>query len=318
MINKEPVIYKPFTERTPDTQYANLLSEIMDTGDRKTSYHAKAKENVGSGHVYCLELKARMLQFDTSNGAPITTIRDLGNDIYGAIGEMVGFINGARTLDELVKFGCPRYFWEPSVTKEKCVTWGLEKGDLGPGSYGPTFTNLPTHGGRTFNQVTAFNNQIKNYPFSRTNVLSSWYAPLALGDFTQDSPRNVVVAPCHGNWIQCDVMDNRNMHMTVVQRSADSPLGLVYNLTQWYAFGMMTAYLGNLNFTWYTHMLPDPQIYDIQFESVKKLLQRESRTLPSLYLRPKRKIEKLTDFRKEDFEVEDYFPHPKMKVPSVV
>lgn len=329
--NENPVIYKPYEERTPDNQYENLLHDLLHHPDleKKTSFHSQAKENSGSGHKYCLELPCRMLQFRTSNGAPITPIRNLGKTgIFGCIGEMIGFINGAQTLKELVSYGCPENFWAPSVTKEKCAVWGLEEGNLGPGSYGPTFTKLPLHTKKpwwkfwekekTFNQITALNNQITKNPFARTNVISSWYTPLAMGDKIQDSPRKVVVAPCHGNKIQFDVMDSRNMHMTVDQRSADSALGLAYNMTHWFAFGMMVAYIGNLNFTWYSHTLPNPQIYDIQFENVKELLTRETRRLPSLYLRPKREIRKLTDFRIDDFELEDYHAHPAMKMPSVV
>jgi thymidylate synthase len=326
-MKKDIVHYKPYTERIVDTQYENLIGEILKNGDKKTSYHARAKENKDSDHRYCLELPARQLQFYVPNGAPITPIRDLGKGVLGAIGEMIGFINGARTLKELVSYGCPQSFWAPSVTEEKCAVWGLREGDLGPGSYGPTFTNLPLHptpwwhfgkNKKTFNQITALNNQIKTNPFARTNLISSWYTPLAMGDKTQGSPRKVVVAPCHGNLIQVDVMDDRSMRMTVYQRSSDSPVGLVYNLTQWFAFGLMVAYVGNLEFRWYTHLLPNPQVYDIQFEAVKELLGREPKKLPSLYLNPKRPIESLTDFRKEDFELEDYTPHPKLIIPSVV
>lgn len=317
-MEKNIVHYNHYVNRIPDNQYSTLLKDFFKFGDKKTSYHAQAKENKGTGHEYCLELPGRMLQFYVRNGAPIMPIRDLGNGIMGSIGEMIGFINGARTLDELVSFGCPKSFWKESVTKEKCAVWGLEEGDLGPGSYGPTLTALPTHTGDTFNQITALNNQILTKPMARTNLISSWYTPLAMGDINQQSPRKVVVAPCHGNQIQFDVMDDRTMRMTVYQRSSDSPLGLVYNLTQWYAFGMMVAYIGNLTFTWYTHMLPNPQIYDIQFDAVKKLLERPDIALPSLYLRPTREITDLTKFRRTDFVLEDYHPHPKMFIPSVV
>lgn len=316
-MEKEIVFYKPYSERKPDAQYENLLRDLFD-GHKKTSFHPKAKENAGSGHEYCLELPCRNLQFYVPNGAPITPIRDLGKGIFGSIGEMIGFINGARRLHELMEYGCPESFWKPSVTKEKCAVWGLEEGDLGPGSYGPNFTKLPTPDGNTFNQITALNNQIIANPSARTNLISSWYPPLDMGDKTQGSPRKVVVAPCHGNLIQVDVMDDGSMHMTVYQRSSDSPVGLVYNLTQWFAFGLMVAYIGDLKFTWYTHVLPNPQIYDIQFEAVRELLKRETRALPSLYLRPKGSRKQLTDFRMEDFEIEDYFPHLKMKIPSVV
>lgn len=317
-MEKQIVHYKPQSERTPDSQYESLLLKILSQGNKKTSFHAKAEENKNTGHEYCLETQGHMLQYYLPYGVPITPIRDLSDSYKGAIGEIVGFINGARTLKELVSFGCPKIFWERWVTKEKCEVWGLSEGDLGPGSYGPMLTALPMLDGKTFNQVSALEAQMKRNPFARTNLITTWYTPLAMGDKEQGSPRNVVVAPCHGNIIQFDVMDDRTMNMTVYQRSADTPVGLVLNLSEWVAFGMMVSYIANLKFEWYTHFLPNPQIYDIQIDAVKELLERPARTLPSLYLRPNREITSLVDFRKTDFVLEDYDPHPKMFIPSVV
>lgn len=317
-MEKEIVHYKSYKERPVDTQYETLLRKILNTGKKKTSYHAQSEENIKMGHVYTLESQAHMLQYYIPHGVPITPVRDLSTSYKGAIGEVVAFINGAQTLEDLIRYGCPKIFWDRWVTKEKCEVWGLKEGDLGPGSYGPTLTALPTGDGRTFNQIAALERQMIRNPFARTNLLSTWYAPLALGDKEQGSPRNVIVAPCHGNIIQFDVMDDRSMNMNVYQRSADSPVGLVLNLAEWVAFGMKIAYITNLTFEWYTHFVADPQIYDIQIDHVKELLNREPRALPSLYLRPKRPIQSLTDFRKEDFELEDYNPHPKMIIPSVV
>lgn len=317
-MKKQVVHYKPYTERLPDDQYEKLIRSILENGKQKTSFHAQANENKESGHKFCLETPGKMLQYYIPNGVPITPVRDLSASYRGAIGEMIGFINGARTLKELMFYGCPKIFWDRWVTKEKCDIWGLEEGDLGPGSYGPMFTALPMFDGRTFNQVSALERQMKRNPFARTNLISSWYTPLAMGDKAQGSPRNVVVAPCHGNIIQFDVMNDRTMHMTVYQRSSDVPVGLVLNLTEWVAFGMMVAYIADLKFEWYTHFLPNPQIYDIQFDALREILQREARPLPSLYLQPEREIVSLTDFRKTDFILEDYNPHPKMFIPSVV
>jgi len=321
-MEKEIVLYKPYNQRKTDFQYEALLEKILAKGKRKTSMHANLPENKDSGHKYCLELPCEMLQYDLSNGSPIMPVRDLGNMWKGAIGEIVGFINGARTLEQLKKYGCPESFWKNWVTKEKCKVWNLEEGDLGPGSYGPMLTEMPTGNKfhRTFNQVTALQKQMRKNPFARTNLLTTWYPPLALGDKDQDSSRNVVVAPCHGNIVQFDVMDDMSMHMTVYQRSADSPVGLILNLSEWVAFGMMVAYLCDLKFEWYSHVLPNPQIYDIQIPCVKELLKRSAKNLPSLYLRPKddREIKYLEDFRKDDFVLEDYFPHPKMKIPALI
>lgn len=320
-MEKQIVTYKPYTERTPDHQYESLLRDLIENGEKKTSIHASLPENVGSGHKFCLELPGRMLQYNLSNGAPITTFRDL--DKYhlwnGAIGEIVGFINGARTLEELVSFGCPPKFWDRWVTAEKCAKWGLVPGDLGPGSYGPILTAMPMLDGRTFNQIEALMKAMTRDPLGRTNLLTTWYPPLALGDKDQESQRNVVVAPCHGNIVQFDVMDNMTMNMSVYQRSSDVPVGLVLNLCEWVSFGMKVAYLVGTRLSYYTHFLPNPQIYDIQIPIVQKMLDaQEARRLPSLYLDPQKKIRHITEFRKEDFVLSEYDPHPWTQIPTAI
>lgn len=318
MENRNLVPYKPFEERTPDSQYETILADLLKKGKKKTSMHAKLPENKGSGHQFCLELPGRMLSYDLSNGVPITPIRDLGTMYKGAIGEVVAFINGAQTIADLQKFGCPKVFWDRWVTKEKCAIFGLPEGDLGPGSYGAVLTKMSMPGGKTFNQIDALMKQMKRNPFARTNLITTWYPPFAMGDTDQGVARQVVVAPCHGNMVQFDVMDDRSMHMALYQRSADMPVGVVLNLAEWIAFGMMVAYLSNLTFTHYTHYLPDPQMYDIQWERVEELLERKPVCLPSLYLRPQREIANITDFRKEDFVLEDYHPYPKMIIPTAI
>jgi len=317
-MEKQIVHYKPYAERTPDNQYETILKEVLEKGKRKTSVHSTLPENAGSGHVFSHEYYGRMLSYDLSNGVPILPIRDLSRSWKGAIGEIVAFINGAHTLDKLKEFGCPKIFWERWVTPEKCAKWGLPAGDLGPGSYGPILTAMPMGGGRTFNQIDAMIPQMITNPFYRTNLLTTWYPPLALGDRSQDSPRNVVVAPCHGNIVQFDVMDDMTMHMSLYQRSADMPVGVVLNLTEWIAFGMKVAYLTKTQLVHYTHFLPDPQIYDIQFDHVRILLEREPRRLPSLYLRPQNEIKSIYDFRKTDFVLEDYHPHERMDIPTPI
>ncbi|HSE56984.1 MAG TPA: thymidylate synthase [Candidatus Paceibacterota bacterium] len=309
-------------ERTTDSQYEDLLREILENGKTKAPIHTLLPENKNSGSIYALELSGKSLTYSVANGAPITPIRNLDDPKLrlwlGAIGEIVGFINGARTLKELMSYGCPEVFWKNWVTKEKCAKFGLEEGDLGPGSYGPILTAFPTADGKTFNQVKAVVTQMQKMPYARTQTITTWYPPYALGDDEQGFPRKVVVAPCHGNFIIFNIFDGGEMHMVHDQRSADGPVGLVLNLTEWFAFGMMVAYMTGLNFTQYTHQLPNPQIYDIQIEKVKELLEREPRRLPSLYLHPKREIKSIFDFRTEDFELEDYDPHPKMKIPTLI
>ncbi len=316
-MNFQSVLYKQYSDRKPDTQYEDLLREIMNNGKKKTPIHAGLAENKGSGHSYCLELSGKMLRYDLSNGVPILPVRDLSSSYRGAIGEIVAFINGAHTLEKLKEYGCPEIFWDRWVTPDKCADFGLEEGDLGLGSYGPALTAMPMPGGGTFNQIDAMLNQMKRAALARTQLITTWYPPLALGDASQNSPRKAVVAPCHGNMVQFNIFDD-HMDMILYQRSADTPVGLVLNLAEWIAFGMMVSRMTSIPLCEYIHYLPNPQIYDIQFDAVEELLKREPRPFPSLYLRPQRLIESIYDFRKQDFFLEDYYPHPKMNIPTPV
>lgn len=315
-----PIIeYKPYSERTPDTQYEDLLREILAKGKKKRAIHASLPENKESGHEYCLELPPRMLQYELSNGVPVIPLRDQSRAYQGGIAEIVAFINGARTLEELDKFGVPRVFWERWVTKEKCANFDLPEHDLGGGSYGAVLASLPTPDGKKFNQVEALIKQMQKAPHLRTHYITTWYPPLSMGDKEQGCPRKVVVAPCHGNSVQFNVFpDLKEMDMVHYQRSADVPVGLPLNLAEWVAFGMMVSYVTGIKLSTYTHVVANPQIYDIQIPQIEELLAREARKLPTLKLEPTREIKNVTDFRREDFGLEDYEPHPKMIVKAVI
>ena len=81
---------------------------------------------------------------------------------------------------------------------------------------------------------------------------------------------------------------------------------------------MMIADLFGYTFTKYVYSLPDAQIYDIQYDAVNQLIERESLRLPSVYLRPKGLREHIWDYRPEDFVIEDYITHKGMRVPVAV
>ncbi|MES3005892.1 MAG: thymidylate synthase [Patescibacteria group bacterium] len=294
------------------------MKELL-AGHKKVTIHASLPENQESEHQFCLELSGRTLSYNLSNGAPVMPIRDLSASFKGAIGEIVAFINGAHTLEDLKKFGCPEIFWGRWVTAEKCANFGLETGDLGAGSYGAVLTATPMPGGKTFNQIDALIRQMKRMPNLRTHVITTWYPPYDLSDKEQDSPRKVVVAPCHGNMVMFNVYPETNeMDLVHVQRSADVPVGLPLNMIEWTAFGMMVSYITGIKLRNYIHMLPNPQIYDIQIPQIQQLLEREVRKLPTMHLRPQREILSITDFRREDFVLEDYHPHEKMMVRAII
>jgi len=94
-------IYTPsveLTTKTPDTQYRELLQSILDRGIKTPSQQG----------VDALTLMGpNPLHFKLSNGFPIITERKISKKIWSqAIGEIIGFINGARTQEELESYGC--------------------------------------------------------------------------------------------------------------------------------------------------------------------------------------------------------------------
>lgn len=320
--------YLPFEKRVPDTQYEDLLRAIMTRGKDKKPIHASLPENAGKGHSYAREFtgKACCLEFDLSNGFPIFGCRDLRKLVPGAIGEISAFVNGARTLDELKKFGCPEQFWKSWVTKEKCERIGLNEGDLGDGSYGPALRAFPTpdfqfqNVEKTFDQLAALNETMGTYAMSRTILMTTWIPHLALGSEAQGFPRKVVVAPCHGTVFHVHIFPElREMEVTCVQRSADAPVGLQFNVSQWCTLGLILSMIHGLKFTKYTHFVSSAQIYDIQFESVEEMLGRTPKIFPTVTLEPTEPYVVPWDLRKEHFKIgEDYDPHPWFVTPTVI
>ena len=144
---------KPYSERTVDTQYHDLLARIMRDGrEVKPVQGEKAKMVVG-----------HQLRFDMRNGFPLITERDMsGPFLKAALGEHIAFLNGARTQEQLMRFGCK--FWDRWVTKEKCDIFNLPEGDLGDGSYGAAWTTFPTSEGKPFTQIEHVIKQITERP----------------------------------------------------------------------------------------------------------------------------------------------------------
>jgi thymidylate synthase len=318
-MNTKPIDYKPVVDRTIDEQYNNLLQMIMDKGKKKRPIHADLKENKGSGHEYALELThAPCLSFDLRNGFPILGNRNLTKTVIGGVAEISAFLNGCRTLEDFEKFGVPKFFWGPWATEGKCADFGLGEGDLGDGSYGPTLRELPTPNG-PFDQVAALGEAMRRFPMSRGLMITTRNPALALGSKDQGMPRKVVVEPCHGTTFHIHLFPELGeMEVSTLQRSADVPVGLQFNMVQWCTLGLVFAMIHGYKYTRYTHHISSAQIYDIQFESVEKLLSQSSIKFPTITLKPEKPYEHPWELRKEHFKIEDYDPNPYFKIPTPV
>ncbi|MFH1089434.1 MAG: thymidylate synthase [Candidatus Uhrbacteria bacterium] len=292
---------KPLAERTPDTQYLDLLRRIKTEGQSAaTQLEVDAIAVVGA-----------TMRFKLENGFPMITERNMAPKIQPvtiwqqAVGEIIGFINGARTLKQLESFGC--YWWAPWGTEEKCKKRGLETGDLGPGSYGAAFHDFPTADGGTFNQFQNIVEQIKEMPHLRTHFITPWIPQYTIRG--KGKTQKVVVCPCHG-WVHLKVNGNKlTLHM--FQRSGDVPIGVPSNMVQYAALLMMIAKATGLVPYEYVHTISDAHIYVDQMGAVDTMLERESRPFPIMKMNTDKTD--LFSFRAEDFELTEYNPHPGIK-----
>lgn len=296
---------KPIEQRIPDTQYKDLLKKILDQGIRtNTQQEVDAITLMGPGSMH----------FKLENGFPMITERNMNPKVgemlkvtiwQQAIAEILAFINGARTLKQLEEFGCS--WWAPWGTEAKCRKRGLEAGDLGPGSYGAAFHDFPTSEGNTYNQFKNIVEQIKELPHLRTHFITPWIPQYTIRG--KGKQQKVVVAPCHG-WIHLRILDNKlTLHM--IQRSGDVPVGVPANMIQYAALLMAIGEATDIEAYEYIHTISDAHIYVDQVPAVEEMFKREPRVFPTMNINKDKKD--LFQFRKEDFTLSDYNPHPGIR-----
>ena len=289
-------VYRPYEERTPDFQYRRVLKNILETGIyTKNQFQTKGTFT---------SVTAPQMEFCLENGAPFITERDISAFWQKPIAEIIAFINGARTLDQLRRYGDKQTWaswWRRWASKEKCSLFGLEAGDLGPGSYGAGYHH------NSFNQWEHLVKQIRERPWLRTHKVSPWISELCLQH--SELQRKVVVAPCHGD-VQVIILEDR-MILRMDQRSGDVPVGIPSNIIQYTALLLMLAQVTGYKPYMLIHSIHDAQIYEDQIEHAKILIARSPVGFPTLKITDT-SIKDLFAFRPNHFDLTDYHPHPAM------
>lgn len=297
--------YLPISRRSTDIQYKRLLEEICRLGTK-----VKSQQGVDAIRL----IAPTPMKFRLSNGMPLITDRNMNPKIsetlpvtiwQQAIGEILAFANGARTVEMLESFGC--HWWKNWATPEKCKKRGYEPGDLGEGSYGPGFVRQ-TDIGVPFNQFAEVIEEARENPHLRTLFIDPWipeYIPRRKG-----KRQRVIVAPCHG-WIHIDITDDRKLTLHMFQRSGDVPVGVPSNMIQYACLTLAISYILNVEPFEYVHSFSNAHIFVDQMEAVKKMIDREPRPLPTIKLT--NPPDDFLSFRREHFQLFDYNPHPGIK-----
>jgi thymidylate synthase len=257
-------------------QYHDLLQHILDKGTEKS-------DRTGTGTISCFGYQMR---FDLAEGFPLVTTKKL--HLRSIIHELLWFLKGETNIAYLKEN-------KVSIWDE----WADENGDLGP-VYGKQWRRWETADGRVIDQMSWVVNEIKRNPDSRRLVVNAWNA----GEIDK-----MALSPCHCLF-QFYVSEGK-LSCQLYQRSADTFLGVPFNIASYALLTMMVAQVCNLKVGEFVHTFGDVHLYLNHIEQTKLQLSRELRSLPTMKINPS--VSDLFDFKYEDFVLENYDPHPHIK-----
>ncbi|MGB1121162.1 MAG: thymidylate synthase [Saprospiraceae bacterium] len=261
--------------------YLDLLQDILDNGVQRG-------DRTGTGTI---SVFGRQMRFDLNEGFPVTTTKKL--HLRSIIHELLWFLQGDTNIQYL-KENKVR-IWDE---------WADENGDLGP-VYGKQWRSWAAPNGETIDQISEVIHSIKNNPNSRRHVVTAWN-PADLPD--------MALSPCHCLF-QFYVADGK-LSCQLYQRSADTFLGVPFNIASYALLTMMIAQVCDLGLGEFVHTFGDAHLYLNHLEQAKLQLSREPRELPTMWINPE--VNNIFDFKYEDFKLENYNPHPTIKAPISV
>ncbi len=256
--------------------YLNLLEHILNDGVQKG-------DRTGTG---TLSVFGHQMRFDLSEGFPLLTTKKL--HMKSIIYELLWFLKGDTNVRYLQEHGVR--IWNE---------WADKNGELGP-VYGHQWRSWPDYDGGVIDQIEYVLNQIRTNPNSRRMIVSAWNVA---------EVNKMALPPCH-TLFQFYVVNGR-LSLQLYQRSADTFLGVPFNIASYALLCMMIAQVTGLEPGEFIHTTGDTHLYLNHLEQARLQLTREPRPLPTMKLNPD--VKSLFDFKYEDFVLENYDPWPHIK-----
>ena len=294
-------------------QYLDLLARIKNEGIVKTD-----RTGTGTKSVF-----GHQMRFDLSQGFPLLTTKKVF--LKGVIHELLWFLNGDTNIKYLVDNGV--HIWDNDAyrySNELCVKEGVlpvsmeeflraaqesidspidgyKFGDLNH-VYGYQWRSWPRPNGEAIDQIQQAVDLIKRNPDSRRIIVSAWNVA---------DVEKMALPPCH-TLFQFYVADGK-LSCMLYQRSADTFLGVPFNIASYALLTMMMAQVCGLEPGEFVHTTGDTHLYLNHMEQVDEQLSRTPRALPKMRLNPD--VKSVFDFKYEDFTLEGYDPYPTIKAP---
>ena len=260
-------------------QYLELCERVLREGTEK-------HDRTGTGTI---SVFGHQMRFNLEEGFPLLTTKKL--HLKSIIYELLWFLKGDTNVKYLQDHGVR--IWNE---------WADENGELGP-VYGHQWRSWPDYQGGSIDQIAQLVEQIKRNPDSRRHIVSAWNVA---------EVNNMALPPCH-TLFQFYVADGR-LSLQLYQRSADIFLGVPFNIASYALLLQMMAQVTGLKVGDFVHTFGDAHIYLNHIKQVKLQLTRDTRPLPKMLINPD--VKDLFAFDFNDFQLQDYDPHPH--IPGIV
>ena len=254
-------------------QYLDLLNRILSEGTRK-------EDRTGTGTI---SVFGHQMRFNLEEGFPLLTTKKL--HLKSIIYELLWFLQGNTNVKYLQGHGVR--IWNE---------WADENGELGP-VYGHQWRSWPDYNGGVIDQISNVVEQIKKNPDSRRLIVSAWNVA---------EVDSMALPPCH-TLFQFYVAEGK-LSLQLYQRSADTFLGVPFNIASYALLLQMMAQVTGLKPGEFVHTTGDTHVYTNHLEQVQLQLTRAPRTLPVMRINPE--VKSIFDFQYEDFVLENYDPWP--------
>lgn len=257
-------------------QYLNLLNRILTEGTKKT-------DRTGTGTI---SIFGHQMRFNMEDGFPLLTTKKL--HLKSIIHELIWFLQGDTNIKYLQENGVR--IWNE---------WADENGELGP-VYGHQWRSWPDYDGGTIDQIQNVVDLIRHHPDSRRMIVSAWNVA---------EVKDMALPPCH-TLFQFYVAEGK-LSLQLYQRSADTFLGVPFNIASYALLLQMMAQVTGLKAGEFIHTTGDTHLYLNHLEQAKLQLTRTPRPLPIMKLNPD--VKDIFSFKYEDFQLEGYNPWPHIK-----
>lgn len=262
-------------------QYHRLLQHLLENGTKKS-------DRTGTG---TLSVFGYQMRFNLEEGFPLVTTKKL--HLRSIIHELLWFLKGDTNIQYLKEN-------KVSIWDE----WADENGNLGP-VYGYQWRSWPTLDGSSIDQISQVIEQIKHNPNSRRMIVSAWNVACV---------NEMALPPCH-TLFQFYVAEGK-LSCQLYQRSADTFLGIPFNIASYALLTMMIAQVCGLKPGEFIHTMGDTHLYLNHLEQARLQLSRPCKALPLMKINPR--VTSIFDFTYEDFELVGYDPHPHIKAEVAV